>query len=150
SPGIFRKDGRNPVSRPPDDDALLKSASLFQGKLYLCTHLAAFIHNRRSYLLNRERRMAETFTITTAPADAGFEAFGEDRDGGLWVGSDTEITRVQFDAGYSEFDHELGLPKGFVTDVVRYRGRIYTATQHGVFVLSAAEDASDSSHFIRL
>jgi hypothetical protein len=55
---------------------------------------------------------------------------GKDRDGGLWVGTDTEITRVQCGSGYTEFDHELGLPKGFVTDVGRYQGKIYTATQH--------------------
>jgi hypothetical protein len=93
--------------------------------------------------------VAESFTVSSGLADAGFEAFGEDRDGGVWVGTDTEITRIQFDAGYTEFDHELGLPKGFVTDVIRYRGRIYTTTQHGIFVLSAGEDATESCRFIR-
>ena len=150
SSGIFRKAGSDLVPWPTDVDSLLRSAAFLQVKLILGRYLAVFIQDRGVYLLNQEGRLVESFTVASGLADAGFEAFGEDRDGGLWVGTDTEITRIQFDAGYSEFDQELGLPKGFVTDVVRYRGRIYAATQHGVFVLSAAEDASDSCHFIRL
>jgi hypothetical protein len=69
--------------------------------------------------------------------------------GGLWVGTDTEITRIQFAAGYTEFDHELGLLKGFITGVTRYQGKIYAATQHGIYVLSPGRDASVPSHFLR-
>jgi signal transduction histidine kinase/ActR/RegA family two-component response regulator len=149
SSGIFRKAGGALVPWPTDVDSLLKGAAFLQVKLILGKYLAVFIQNRGVYLLNQEGRLIESFTVASGLADAGFEAFGEDREGGLWVGTDTEITRIQFDVGYSEFDHEMGLPKGFVTDVVRYRGKIYTATQHGVFVLSVSEDASDCCHFVR-
>jgi signal transduction histidine kinase/CheY-like chemotaxis protein/ligand-binding sensor domain-containing protein len=101
------------------------------------------------YLLDQQGHLVENLTVDSGLADAGFESLGEDRDGGLWVGTDTEITRVQCGSGYTEFDHELGLPKGFVTDVGRYQGKIYTATQRGVYVLRPAEDTSQSAHFFR-
>ncbi|HTD17169.1 MAG TPA: ATP-binding protein [Chthoniobacterales bacterium] len=151
SSGIFRKVGGALVPWPTEVDSLLKNAAFLQVqvKLILGKYLAVFFQNSGIYLLNQEGHLVDSFTVGSGLADAGFEAFGEDQDGGLWVGTDTEITRIQFDAGYSEFDHELGLPKGFVTDVVRYRGRIYTATQHGIFVLNAPEDPLDSCHFVR-
>ena len=149
SSGFFQKIGAELVPWPTDIDSLVKSSPIFRAKLILGRHLAVFIGNSGIYLLNQEGRLVESLTVDGGLADAGFEAFGEDRDGGLWVGTDTEITRIQFGIGYSEFDYELGLPKGFVTGVIRYQGRIYTTTQHGVFVLKAAEEPQDSSHFLR-
>src|SRR5258708_2021697 len=41
----------------------------------------------------------------------------------------------------------MGLTKGFITAVGRYQGKVYTATQHGVYVLKA--DGSEAAHFVR-
>jgi signal transduction histidine kinase/ActR/RegA family two-component response regulator len=112
--------------------------------------LAVLVQNSGIYLLDPQGHLVEDLTVETGLADAGFESLGEDRDGGLWVGTDTEITRVQFGRGYTEFDHELGLPRGWVAEVGRYQGKIYTATQHGVYVLRPAEDATPSTHFFRV
>jgi len=147
--GIFRKTGATLVPWPTDIDSLIKSAGIFRAKWILGQYLAVLVQNNGVYLLNQEGHLVESLTINSGLADAGFEARGEDRDGGLWVGTDTEITRIQFAAGYTEFDHELGLPKGFITDVTRYQGKIYAATQHGIYVLSAGQDASVPSHFLR-
>jgi signal transduction histidine kinase/CheY-like chemotaxis protein len=79
-------------------------------------------------------------------------ARGEDRGGDLSVGTDTGITRAQFAVGYTEFDHKLGLPKGFVTGVIKYQGKIHATTQYGVYVLKvlkALEDAPKSPEFLR-
>jgi signal transduction histidine kinase/CheY-like chemotaxis protein len=147
--GIFRRTGATLVPWPTDIDSLIKSAGIFRAKWILGQYLAVLVQNNGVYLLNQEGHLVESLTNNSGLADAGFEARGEDRDGGLWVGTDTEITRIQFAAGYTEFDHELGLPKGFITDVTRYRGKIYAATQHGIYVLSAGQDASVPSHFLR-
>src|SRR5258707_786599 len=147
--GIFRKTGATLVPWPTDIDSLLKTAHIFRAKWILGNYLAVLVQNTGVYLLDRQGHLVESLTLDSGLADAGFEARGEDRDGGLWVGTDTEITRIQFAVGYTEFDHELGLPKGFVTGVTRYQGKIYAATQHGVYVLKAAQDASESSQFLR-
>jgi hypothetical protein len=49
--------------------------------------------------------------------------------------------------GGIKFDHEVGLPKGFISGVIRYQGKVYTATQHGVYVLPTAQDGSEATQF---
>jgi signal transduction histidine kinase/CheY-like chemotaxis protein len=144
--GIFQKTGATLVPWKTDIDSLLNNSSRFYAKWIPGTYLAVLVQNRGVFLLNREGRLVENFTVNSGLADAGFEATGEDRDRGLWVCTDTEITRIQCGVGCTEFDHELGLPKGFITGVVRYQGKVYAATQHGVYVLKT--DGSEATHFV--
>src|SRR5258708_1445926 len=128
--GIFRKTGATLVPWPTDIDSLLKGARIFRAKWILGKYLAVLVQNSGVYLLDQEGHLVESFTVNS----------------GL---SDTELTRIQFAVGYTEFDHELGLPKGFVTGVTRYQGKIYVTTQHGIYALDAAKDGTESSHFLR-
>jgi signal transduction histidine kinase/ActR/RegA family two-component response regulator/streptogramin lyase len=149
SSGIFEKIKVALVPWKTDIDAILKGSVIFQAKWILNKYLAVLIQNSGVYLLDQEGHLVESFTVTSGLPDAGFEATGEDRDGGLWVCTDTEITRIQCATGYTEFDHELGLPKGFVNIVAGYQGKVYTATQHGLYLLKAGEDAAHPAHFVR-
>jgi len=146
--GIFQKTGAILIPFKTDIDSLLKSSVIFCAKWILGKYLAVLLNNNGVFLLDREGHLVESYTVNTGLADASFLATGEDRDGGLWVCTDTETTRIQCGVGCSEFDHELGLPKGFITGVGRYQGKIYTATQHGVYVLKAAENASEATRFV--
>ncbi len=137
SSGIFQKTGATLVPWRTDVDSLLKSSAILYAKWIQGKYLAVLVQNSGVYLLNDEGDLVESFTINPSLADAGFETIGEDRDGGLWVCTDTELTRIQFGVGCTEFDHELGLPKGFITGVGRYQGKVYTTTQHGVYVLKS-------------
>jgi signal transduction histidine kinase/CheY-like chemotaxis protein len=150
SAGIFVKIEATLVPWKTDIDTLLKGSVIFQAKWILDKYLAVLVQNSGVYLLDHEGHLVESFTISSGLPDAGFEATGEDRDGGLWVCTDTEITRIQCGAGYTEFDHELGLPRGFVNIVAGYQGKVYAATQRGLYVLKTSEEVSQPAHFIRL
>src|ERR1700733_14620229 len=149
SSGIFQKISATLVPWKTDIDSLLKGSVIFQAKWVLNKYLAVLVQNSGVYLLAQEGHLAGSFTVSSGLPDAGFEATGEDRDGGLWVCTDTEITRIQWAIGYTEFDHELGLPKGFVNIVAGYQGKVYTATQHGLYLLKAGEDVAQAAHFVR-
>ncbi len=149
SSGIFQKTNATLAPWKTDIDSLLKSSMIFDARWILGKYLAVLVQNSGVYLLDQEGHLVESFTVSTGLPDAGFEAVGEDRDGGLWVATDTEITRIQCGVGYTEFDHELGLARGFVNAVARYQGKVYAATQHGVYVLQADEDVTQSAHFVR-
>jgi signal transduction histidine kinase/CheY-like chemotaxis protein len=148
SSGIFRKAGPNLVPWKSEIDSLFKDSTIFSAKWILGKYLAVLVQNRGIYVLDREGQLVESFTLNSGLADAGFEAVGEDRDGGLWVCTDTEITRIQCGVGCTEFDHQSGLPGGFITDVVRYEGKIYASTQHGAYVLKMADEKGETPHFI--
>jgi signal transduction histidine kinase/CheY-like chemotaxis protein len=148
SAGILRKTGARLVQWPTDIDPLLKNSVIYDAQWLLDKYLAVLIENKGVYLLNKEGHLVESFTVSSGLGDAGFLSAGEDRDGGFWVCTDTEITRLQCTDGYTEFGQELGLPKSFVAGVARYKGRIYAATQRGVYALKGAEDATESPHFL--
>ena len=150
SSGIFEKINTTLVPWKTDIDALIKSSVIFQAKWILNKYLAVLVQNSGVYLLDQEGHLVENFAVSNGLPDAGFEGTGEDREGGLWVCTDTEIIRIQCGAGYTEFDHELGLPKGFVNIVAGYQRKVYAATQHGLYVLKASEDVSHPAHFVRL
>jgi signal transduction histidine kinase/CheY-like chemotaxis protein len=148
SSGIFQKTGATLVPWKTDIDSLLKTSVIFNAKWVQGKYLATLIQNSGVYLLDKEGHLVESLTVNNGLADAGFEAVGEDRDGGLWLGTDTEITRIQCEVGCSVFDHETGLAKGFVTSVARYQGKVYAATQHGIYVLrNGASEAPKFSQF---
>ncbi|HYZ75494.1 MAG TPA: ATP-binding protein, partial [Chthoniobacterales bacterium] len=149
SSGIFEKIDATLVPWKTDIDALLEGSAIFQARWILDKYLAVLIKDSGIYLLDQGGHLVESFTVSSGLQDAGFEASGEDKDGGLWICTDTEITRVQCAAGSTEFDHELGLPRGFVNIVAGYQGKVYTATQHGLYVLKASEDVSEPAHFVR-
>ncbi len=149
SSGIFQKISATLVPWKTDIDSLLKGSVIFHAEWILDKYLAVLVQNSGVYLLDKEGHLVESFTVSGGLPDAGFEATGEDRDGGLWVCTDTEITRIQGGVGYTEFDHELGLPKGFVNIVAGYQGKVCTATQHGLYVLKADEDVGQSARFVR-
>jgi signal transduction histidine kinase/CheY-like chemotaxis protein/streptogramin lyase len=149
STGIFEKIKATQVPWKNDIEVLLKGSVIFQAKWILNKYLAVLVQNSGLYLLDQEGHLVESFTVSSGLPDAGFEATGEDRDGGLWVCTDTEITRIQCAVGFTEFDHQLGLPTGFVNIVAGYQGKVYTATQHGLYLLKAGEDVAQSAHFVR-
>ena len=86
-----------------------------QGRMLVGCRNAVVAFDSGVFLLNQEGHLVANFTINTGLADAGFETTGEDRDGGLWICADTEITRIQCGGGCTKFDHEVGLPKGFIS-----------------------------------
>ena len=149
SSGVFEKANATLLPWKTDIDPLLKDSVIFQAKWILNKYLALLVQNSGVYLLDQEGHLVESFTVSGGLPDAGFEATDEDRDGGLWVCTDTEITRIQCGAGYTAFDHELGLPRGFVNIVAGYQGKVYAATQHGLYVLKASEEVSQPAHFVR-
>jgi signal transduction histidine kinase/CheY-like chemotaxis protein/streptogramin lyase len=149
SSGIFQKINATLVPWKTDIDSLLRGSAIFHVKWILDKYLAVLVQNSGVYLLDQEGHLVESFTVSGGLPDAGFEATGEDRDGGLWVCTDTEITRIQCGVGYTEFDHELGLPKGYVNIVAGYQGKVCIATQRGLYVLKANEDVAQSARFVQ-
>jgi ligand-binding sensor domain-containing protein len=146
--GIFRKVGSNLVPWKTDIDSLLHRHEAISANWIQNKYLAVVLVNSGVYLLDGEGRLVENLTLENGLEDAGFRASTEDRDGGLWICSDTDITRIQCDTSCTEFDHQLGLPRGMINGVIRYQGKVYTSTGHGIYVLKSADGSGESAHFV--
>ncbi|MCP4247699.1 MAG: hypothetical protein GY778_11675, partial [bacterium] len=64
-----------------------------------------------------------------------------DRQGGLWLGLNNGLARVEAGASVSYYDRTLGL-RGNVQDVARHQGRLYAATSLGIYRLEPAADGA--------
>jgi signal transduction histidine kinase len=65
-------------------------------------------------------------------------ALAGDPAGGLWVGHDTGVVRVQLDSPLRQQDARIGL-RGTVRDATLHRGQLYAATTQGLFVREQAD-----------
>ena len=64
-----------------------------------------------------------------------------DRQGGLWLGLDDGLSRVEIGSSITSFDRSAGLGAA-VNSVARHRGRLYAATDLGVSVLQPGVDGA--------
>ena len=68
-----------------------------------------------------------------------------DREGGLWIGSETGLFRLEWPSAVTVFDAVNGLGQGAVADVARHEGALYAATTEGVYRLAAGADQDGRS-----
>ncbi|MCP3962764.1 MAG: response regulator [bacterium] len=69
-----------------------------------------------------------------------------DRQGGLWLALNNGLARVETSAALSYWDKTTGL-LGSVSEVARHHGRLYAATNLGVYVLESKAEA-DAPRFL--
>lgn len=79
-----------------------------------------------------------------------FRDLFEDREGGLWLGTEVGLFRLEWPSPLSIFDAVNGLGAGAVADIARHDGVLYAATGEGLFRLHPAEAAGRAAHFERL
>ena len=76
--------------------------------------------------------------------------FGRDREGGLWLATETGMIRVEWPSAVSLFDGINGLGVGAVTDVTRHNDRLHAATGEGIYRLEPSDSAGRVAHFERI
>ncbi|MBI5772106.1 MAG: response regulator [Verrucomicrobia bacterium] len=71
-----------------------------------------------------------------------------DREGGVWVGSNNGVVRLEPMPRFSAFDQAVGLPRGLIHDLRRHDGTLFAATPAGLFRLVPAGPATaEPAHF---
>ncbi len=73
-----------------------------------------------------------------------------DREGGLWLGTETGLFRLEWPSAATVFDAFNGLGAGAVADVTRHDGVLYAATTEGVYQLMPSDAAGRGAHFERV
>lgn len=73
-----------------------------------------------------------------------------DAEGGLWLGTEVGVFRIEWPLPLTIFDQVNGLGSGVVHDMVRHDGVLYVATSEGVFRLRTSDAAGHVARFERL
>lgn len=69
-----------------------------------------------------------------------------DRQGSVWLAMSRGVAHVELPSPITQFSAESGL-LGTVTDAMRYQGRMYAATEQGLYVLEPATATGQPAHF---
>ncbi len=132
--GLFVLEGSSFRPFPTDVDAELKRDLLFSGALLADGGAALGTIQGGLYLIDRAGRSRGRLNRARGlPDDCVWGQF-LDREGGLWLGLDRGLARVQTGSPLSRFDERVGLP-GMVIALHRHAGRLFAATSQGLFRL---------------
>ncbi len=92
-------------------------------------------------LLDRNGRLLRILNQASGLRDDDVKFSYLDRQGGLWLGLNNGLARVETGVPLSYWDKTLGLP-GNAQDIARHQGRLYAATSLGVYSLAPAVDGA--------
>ena len=71
-----------------------------------------------------------------------------DQKGSIWASQNTGISRIEFPSAFSLFNKQSGID-GNVNSILRFEGRLYVATDKGVYMLQPNERiATNATIFI--
>ena len=146
SEGLFLYDGATLIPFPTELDQHLKSAQPYRGTVLPDQNIALTSVSGGASIIDREGRRVSQVTRTDGlPSDVVYYVM-PDRDGGLWLGLDRGVARVETPAPVSYFDESTGLPNAFLR-AIRHDGRLYVATGTGVYYLVPATAPTDRARF---
>jgi signal transduction histidine kinase/CheY-like chemotaxis protein len=146
SDGLFLYDGSTLAPFPTELDQHLKKSQIYRGTALPDQTIALTSTSGGLSIIDRQgRRVSQVARPQGLSTDVIYYVM-PDREGGLWLGLDSGIARVETPAPVSFFDQTSGLPSG-VNRAFRHDGRLYTAMQTGVYYLVPAEPPVGRAHF---
>jgi hypothetical protein len=108
--------------------------------------LVVGVQRRGLVFLDSEGRVRQTFLEEDGLPNGALENLALDRGGGLWVISDTGLTRVDPNRSLSVFDHDNGLPKSYAAATVRFQGNLFAVTGDGLYRLEPGNGVKTPPH----
>ena len=105
------------------------------------------VEGRGLVFLDASGHIQQTFLEEDGLPSGGLYDLIRDRDGGLWVFGEKDLTRVNTNRSISVFDHEGGLPKANIHSTIRFGGSLYAVTGYGLYRLESGGGGLASSQF---
>ena len=135
--GLFLYDGAALAPMPTDIDPLIKGAQLYRGVTLHDGSFALTTLRGGMAIVDRQGRAVTTVTRASGlPSDTVYYVM-PDREGALWVGLDSGVSRVETPSPLSYFNQADGLGS-FVQSGARLDGRLYVGLQSGADYLAPA------------
>jgi len=138
--GLFVYDGASFRPFPTEVDAGLKHDLLFSGVRLPDGGVALGTIQGGLYVIDpRGRSRGRLDKARGLPDDCVWSQF-VDAEGGLWLGLDRGVARIETGPSLTRYDERAGLP-GLVICINRHRERLYVGTTQGLFRLEPGPEA---------
>ncbi|NBB73004.1 MAG: response regulator, partial [Bacteroidetes bacterium] len=133
--GLFRYDGRTLQPIPSPANALLREHLLYRGIALPGGRFAFATLRGGVFILSDDGQIERIIDTQDGLQDNTVTNLFTDGEGGLWLTLNDGIARADWPAPFTSFGEANGLA-GIVEAIARHDGRLYAATNRGVFVLS--------------
>ncbi|MEM9555469.1 MAG: ATP-binding protein [Acidobacteriota bacterium] len=130
--GAYRFDGTSLTPFENDSSRWLDAASVQHGHPLTPEIYAVATIHRGLALVDHELKLLRTLDSSHGLSDDKIHFVTTDRDGYLWIGSDTAIDRVIVGSGLPRYDQEAGLA-GRIYCLIHHQGRLIVGTSRGVY-----------------
>lgn len=118
-------------------DAFLQERAALGGRMLPSKHIAVWTYGGGVALMDQSGALVDILDDESGlPSSLSYTAY-PDQEGGLWLGQDIGITRVEPFSGITTYHSANGLI-GNVRAIERHNGQIYAATDRGLFRLVQA------------
>jgi signal transduction histidine kinase/CheY-like chemotaxis protein len=134
SDGLFLVDGKAVTRFPTEADAWLKHCDLYRGTALGDGTFALTSTGAGMVILDRQGRLVQHLDAASGLGETIYYVH-PDRQGGLWVGYEGGLARVETPSPVSLHDQRSGLNGGSVSNMLRHQGTLYVTTGRGVFLL---------------
>ncbi len=88
-------------------------------------------------------KIVQVFNKTSGLKDDIIYSVNADKQGALWITTNTGISRVEITSPLTSYDEESGLPAGGFS-IEKFQNKIYLATEVGVFYLHSSNTTSNN------
>lgn len=151
--GLFLGDGKSMTRFPTEVDGWLRTADLYRGATLPDGTLALTSSGAGMAIIDTRGRLLQRLEASNGLADTLYYVY-PDAQGGLWVGYEGGIARVETPSPISLHQPSPEFPAGGIAFMHRHQGTLYTATSRGVFLLSPAPagpaGAGQAGRFVRV
>ncbi|SNY53352.1 Signal transduction histidine kinase [Arsukibacterium tuosuense] len=128
-------------------DQQIKEAVLYSGLTLNNGDIALGTVQNGVFILNKQGKLVGHYNRNSGLLDQNVRALYQDHQGGLWLGLDHGLSRIDLNSAITAHHGASGLA-GNVLALTRYQQQLYAGTSLGLFRLEAREDGS--GHFIRI
>ena len=150
SDGLFLYDGARLTPFVTEVDALIKASNLYRGFELPNGKLALTTTNGGVAIIDRAGHRLQVLNKEAGLRDSSAYYAMTDRQGALWIGLATGLSRVETLSPASFFAEADGLPPIGQSRLVRHQGHLYSATGAGVFVLQSKVAGAPFARFARV
>ncbi|OBP16370.1 hypothetical protein A5320_02885 [Rheinheimera sp. SA_1] len=132
--GFMRYDGQTFQRWPTEVDAELPDKLVSSLWALADGRIAVGMLQGGMYILDSNGRKVGQLNSQTGLPENTIKKLRQDREQGLWVGTENGLARVQLGGAFSRFDTTHGLD-GITYAMQRYQGQLYVGTTQGLFRL---------------
>lgn len=133
--GLFLYDGRAFTRFRTEADAFLQDNQLYQGAVLPDGSFALATMRGGAALVDTSGALLRLLDEAAGLRNETVLSIAVGPQGGLWLGLNDGLARVDVPAPLSFYDEQAGL-RGVVQSVTRHRGRLYAATYQGLYRLA--------------